>query len=107
MTPDHATQEDEDAADRSLQVGQMSDAEADEVYDQVEEDIKRVNDSLNPRLSRISASLTPTVILLADWQTESSTSLRTSHDKLQVLQKHNTELIRKLKEAEKQLAVLG
>ncbi|RXK40938.1 hypothetical protein M231_01786 [Tremella mesenterica] len=50
-------------------------------------------DSLNPRLSHLS--------------TESTNSLRTSHDKLRALQKQNTELSRKLKESERQLAVLG
>ncbi|KAK4684860.1 hypothetical protein P7C73_g5304, partial [Tremellales sp. Uapishka_1] len=50
-------------------------------------------DSLNPRLSRIS--------------TDSTTSLRTSHDKLRALQKLNAELARKLKESERQLAVIG
>lgn len=43
----------------------------------------------------------------AHYQTESAASLRTSHDKLQSLQKQNVELARKLKEVEKQLAVLG
>ncbi|CAD6590003.1 MAG: hypothetical protein TREMPRED_005592 [Tremellales sp. Tagirdzhanova-0007] len=54
---------------------------------------KSTDDSLDPRLSRIS--------------TDSTTSLTTSHDKLQGLQRHNTELARKLKDSEKQLAVLG
>jgi hypothetical protein len=40
-------------------------------------------------------------------QTSSVTSLRTSHDKLQMLQKQNTEITRKLKESERQLAALG
>lgn len=40
-------------------------------------------------------------------QTGSVTSLQTSHDKLQALQKQNAELARKLKESEKQLAILG
>lgn len=59
MTPDHADHDDEDAADRSLDVGRMSEDEAEEGYDQVEGDIQRVNDSLNPRLSRISVCLGP------------------------------------------------
>jgi hypothetical protein len=59
MTPDHADHDDEDAADRSLDVRRMSDDEAEEGYDQVEGDIQRVNDSLNPRLSRISVCLGP------------------------------------------------
>ncbi|WVF69679.1 hypothetical protein IAT40_004458 [Kwoniella sp. CBS 6097] len=48
---------------------------------------------LDPRLSRIS--------------TESSVSLRTSHDTVAKLRKENTELLRKLKETEKSLAVQG
>ncbi|WVQ69388.1 uncharacterized protein L199_007605 [Kwoniella botswanensis] len=50
-------------------------------------------DALNPRLSRIS--------------TESTNSLRTSHDTVARLRKENTELLRKLKETEKSLAVQG
>ncbi|WVQ83168.1 hypothetical protein IAT38_005306 [Cryptococcus sp. DSM 104549] len=49
--------------------------------------------SLLPRLSRIS--------------TESTTSLRTSHDNLRKLRKENKELLRKLKETEKTLAIQG
>jgi hypothetical protein len=108
MTPDQADDDDADEAERSLRPGVMSDDHADEEFDRVEEELRRNNDSLNPRLSRISVC--PVLLPkdpLAHYQTESTTSLRTSHDKLQALQKHNTELGRKLKEAEKQLAVLG
>jgi epoxyqueuosine reductase QueG len=108
MTPDQADEDDADEAERSLRPGVMSDDHADEEFDRVEEELRRNNDSLNPRLSRISVC--PVLLPkdpLAHYQTESTTSLRTSHDKLQALQKHNTELGRKLKEAEKQLAVLG
>ncbi|WWC59592.1 uncharacterized protein I303_102149 [Kwoniella dejecticola CBS 10117] len=51
------------------------------------------SDTMNPRLSRIS--------------TESTNSLRTSHDTVARLRKENTELLRKLKETEKSLAVQG
>jgi predicted RNase H-like nuclease (RuvC/YqgF family) len=104
MTPEQAGDEDDaEEADQALHPGHMSESEADEEIDHVEEKLR--NDSLNPRLSRISVSL---YSLVRYWcQTESATSLRTSHDKLQILQKHNDELGRKLKEAEKQLAVLG
>ncbi|WRT64675.1 uncharacterized protein IL334_001609 [Kwoniella shivajii] len=51
------------------------------------------SDTLNPRLSRIS--------------TESTNSLRTSHDTVAKLRKENTELLRKLKETEKTLAIQG
>ena len=56
MTPDHAgDQDDADEADQSLHPGHMSESEADEEIDHVEEKLR--NDSLNPRLSRISVRL--------------------------------------------------
>ena len=57
MTPEQANDDDDDAeeADMSLRAGHMSESEADEEIDQVENDIVKLrNDSLNPRLSRIS-----------------------------------------------------
>ncbi len=81
---------------------------AGEEVDYVESNIG--NDSLNPRLSRISVSLISLQRqnhLLTIAQTESAASLRTSHDKLRALQKQNAELARKLKESERQLAISG
>ncbi|OCF33867.1 hypothetical protein I316_04579 [Kwoniella heveanensis BCC8398] len=68
--------------------------EADEVdSDVMGQGMTASHDTLNPRLSRIS--------------TESSISLRTSHDTVAKLRKENTELLRKLKETEKSLAIQG
>jgi hypothetical protein len=56
MTPDQAGDDDDaEEADQSLHPGHMSESEADEEIDHVEEKLR--NDSLNPRLSRISVSL--------------------------------------------------
>ena len=62
--------------------------------------------ALDPRLDHLSVSACR-FCHRSESQTSSIGSLRTSHDKLQALQKHNSELARKLKEAEKQLASLG
>ncbi|ORX33969.1 hypothetical protein BD324DRAFT_643657 [Kockovaella imperatae] len=69
---------------------EITEDEVDETDDQLGEEML---EAMNPRLSRLS--------------TGSSLSLRTSHDKLQALQKQNGELARKLKESERQLALLG
>ncbi|KAI9636287.1 uncharacterized protein MKK02DRAFT_44991 [Dioszegia hungarica] len=63
--------------------------------DEAEEvdDLRDMQEVEDPRLSTLS--------------TESSASLRTSHDKLRSLQKQNTELSRKLRDSERQLAVIG
>jgi len=56
MTPEQAGDDDDaEEADRSLHPGHMSESEADEEIDHVEEKLR--NDSPNPRLSRISVSL--------------------------------------------------
>ena len=60
MTPEQLDDDDEEAveADQSLQPAHMGESEADEDEDQVEDDLVKLrNDSLNPRLSRISVSL--------------------------------------------------
>ncbi len=46
-------------------------------------------------------------MLKAVAQTGSATPFKTSDDKLQSLQRQNAELARKLKDSEKQLAILG
>ncbi|KAL7419332.1 hypothetical protein Q5752_006170 [Cryptotrichosporon argae] len=90
------TESEVDAADHAMVMDQHDamDDEVDEVdNDIVDDTMMGMDGSMNPRLSRIS--------------TESTASLRTSHDKLRALQKQNSELSRKLKESERQLAVLG
>lgn len=60
MTPEQLDDDDEEAAEanQSLQPAHMVESEADEDEDQVEDDLVKLrNDSLNPRLSRISVSL--------------------------------------------------
>jgi hypothetical protein len=93
------------------EMGDMDDLESrDEGGEEVDEveDMGDVQGMADPRLSRISVSSISLYTRLAlTRQTESSASLRTSHDKLRALQKQNTELSRKLKESERQLAVLG
>ncbi|WWD21593.1 hypothetical protein CI109_106079 [Kwoniella shandongensis] len=64
-----------------------------EEIDVMGQEMTKGSDSLDARLSRFS--------------TESTTSLRTSHDNLSKLRKENTELARKLRETEKTLAVQG
>jgi hypothetical protein len=55
MTPEQAGDDDDaEEAEQSLHTGHMSESEADEEVDHVEEKLR--NDSLNPRLSRISVS---------------------------------------------------
>ncbi|WWC68057.1 uncharacterized protein I206_101976 [Kwoniella pini CBS 10737] len=89
--PDHAE------PNTFIPAGQHEDEE--DIYEELDEvdmDIMGQgvrSDTLNPRLSRIS--------------TESTNSLRTSHDTVARLRKENTELLRKLKETEKTLAVQG
>jgi hypothetical protein len=57
MTPEQADADDAENADLSLRGEAMSEPDADEDVDQVDDDlIKMHNDSLNPRLSRISVS---------------------------------------------------
>nr|XP_019005016.1 uncharacterized protein I203_01860 [Kwoniella mangroviensis CBS 8507]OCF68477.1 hypothetical protein I203_01860 [Kwoniella mangroviensis CBS 8507] len=92
--PDHAEME------TFVPSGQHDELEEEhEELDQIDMDIMGQGllgtggDALNPRLSRIS--------------TESTNSLRTSHDTVARLRKENTELLRKLKETEKSLAVQG
>ncbi|KAK8847502.1 hypothetical protein IAR55_005360 [Kwoniella newhampshirensis] len=60
---------------------------------EVDHDVGQGKDSLDPRLSTLS--------------TESSLSLRTSHDNLNKLRKENVDLTRKLKATEKTLAEQG
>jgi hypothetical protein len=58
MTPEQAgVDDDAEEADQSLHHGHMSESEADEEIDHVEEKLR--NDSLNPRLSRISVCPLP------------------------------------------------
>ncbi|WVQ75920.1 hypothetical protein IAR50_005555 [Cryptococcus sp. DSM 104548] len=77
----------------------VADADYDDEVDEEEERRDNLdrdvggNDSLMPRLSRMA--------------TESTASLHTSHDHLRRLKKENNELLRKLKETEKSLAVQG
>ncbi|WVW78339.1 hypothetical protein I302_100293 [Kwoniella bestiolae CBS 10118] len=92
--PDHAEM------DTFVPAGQHDqDEEEHEEVDQIDMDIMGQGllgvggDTMNPRLSRIS--------------TESTNSLRTSHDTVARLRKENTELLRKLKETEKSLAIQG
>ena len=60
------------------------------------------------RTSRCVAGLFANVskVMLID-KAESESSLRTSHDQLSALQKQNSELARKLREAEQKLSDLG
>lgn len=67
------------------------------------------NDTVLSRLNRISVSLLPKTpeSLLKQKKTESTASLHTSHDQLRRLRKENNDLLRKLKETEKSLALQG
>ncbi|WWC86793.1 uncharacterized protein L201_001672 [Kwoniella dendrophila CBS 6074] len=91
--PDHAEM------DTFIPAGQHEDDDVHDEVDAIDMDIMGQgmlgmgSDTLNPRLSRIS--------------TESTNSLRTSHDTVARLRKENTELLRKLKETERSLAVQG
>ncbi|WVR04714.1 hypothetical protein IAU60_001725 [Kwoniella sp. DSM 27419] len=99
-SPDSMPDEDPDQAemDTFVPAGQhdpeLADHEVEEVDDDVVEQAMRIGGTtMNARLSRIS--------------TESSNSLRTSHDTVAKLRKENADLIRKLKETERLLAVQG
>jgi hypothetical protein len=105
--------DDLEQADMSLEMQPTGNSDPSEELDQLGDEVMSghltAHDSLNPRLSRISVSLPwpcLTPFSLTE-KTESSASLRTSHDKLQILQKQNADLARKLKEGEKQLAIIG
>jgi len=107
-------QEEQDQEAAEWQMEQDRAQEDAEMNNEVEETDDAVGvlgvggEALNPRLSRISVSDdSPVFGSQTDEQTESTNSLRTSHDKLQALQKQNTDLSRKLKESERQLALLG
>lgn len=67
------------------------------------------NDTVLSRLNRISVSLLPKTpeSVLKQKKTESTASLHTSHDQLRRLRKENNDLLRKLKETEKSLALQG
>lgn len=113
-SPEEMEQEEQDQEAAELQMEQDRAQEDAEMNDEVEETDDAVGmlgvggEALNPRLSRISVSDdAPVIGSQTDEQTESTNSLRTSHDKLQALQKQNTDLSRKLKESERQLALLG
>lgn len=115
-SPEEA-EEDADQAEAELHDGEVSSghasgegSETDEVEDDVLGRGMTFNEDLTPRLSQLSVScLSPVLVAsqLIQIQTESSTSLRTSHDKLRALQKRNEDLARRLKESERQLGILG
>ena len=97
------TMEDDGAGD----VVEMTEDEIEETEDRLGDGLLG-NAAMNPRLSRLSVSTKHLGLCkLTFHKTGSSLSLRTSHDKLQALQKQNTELARKLKESERQLSLLG
>lgn len=87
---------------------QMEDEEEGEKRDGDDRDANG-NDTVLSRLNRISVSLLPKTpeSLLKQKKTESTASLHTSHDQLRRLRKENNDLLRKLKETEKSLALQG
>jgi hypothetical protein len=110
-SPEEVEQEEDETAEMQMdQDREMGDVERNEELEETDDAVGMLgggSEALNPRLSRISVSCLRLVNATADGKTESTISLRTSHDKLQVLHKQNADLSRKLKESERQLALLG